>query len=87
MANTSVVSIEYPEELIVSLKYRKNEFAEEMKKMSLVKLFELGRVSTGMAAKALNMNRIDFIQLLGSYKVSIFPYQSQEELLEDVTNA
>jgi predicted HTH domain antitoxin len=87
MANTSTVSIEYPDELRVSLKYKKDEFADEIKKISLIKLYELGKISSGMAAKVLDISRVDFIELLGKFKVSIFPYEDKEELLEDVRNA
>jgi predicted HTH domain antitoxin len=87
MANTSMVSIEYPDELRVSLKYKRAEFADEIKKISLVKLYELGKISSGMAAKVLDISRVDFIELLGKYKVSIFPYEDKEELREDLKNA
>jgi predicted HTH domain antitoxin len=87
MANTSTVSIEYPDELRVSLKYKKDEFADEIKKISLIKLYELGKISSGMAAKVLDISRVEFIELLGKYKVSIFPYEDKEELLEDLKNA
>ncbi|UCH93662.1 MAG: UPF0175 family protein [Candidatus Aminicenantes bacterium] len=87
MANTSTVSIEYPDELRVSLKYKKDEFADEIKKISVIKLYELGKISSGMAAKVLDISRVDFIELLGKYKVSIFPYEDKEELLEDLKNA
>jgi predicted HTH domain antitoxin len=87
MANTGTVSIEYPDELRVSLKYKRDEFADEIKKISLIKLYELGKISSGMAAKVLDISRVDFIELLGKYKVSIFPYEDKEELLEDVRNA
>lgn len=87
MANTSVVSIEYPKELLISLKFRKNEFAEEIKRVSMIKLYELGKISSGMAARTLKMSRVEFIELLGKYKVSIFPYETREELLEDLNNA
>ena len=87
MANTGTVSIEYPDELRVSLKYKKDEFADEIKKISVIKLYELGKISSGMAAKVLDISRVDFIELLGKYKVSIFPYEDKEELLEDLRNA
>ena len=87
MANTSMVSIEYPDELRVSLKYKRAEFADEIKKISLIKLYELGKISSGMAAKVLDISRVDFIELLGKYKVSIFPYEDKEELREDLKNA
>jgi predicted HTH domain antitoxin len=87
MANTGTVSIEYPDELRVSLKYKRDEFADEIKKISVIKLYELGKISSGMAAKVLDISRVDFIELLGKYKVSIFPYEDKEELLEDLRNA
>jgi predicted HTH domain antitoxin len=66
---------------------REAEFADEIKKISLIKLYELGKISSGMAAKVLDISRVDFIELLGKYKVSIFPYENKEELLEDLRNA
>jgi len=87
MGNTSVVSIEYPDELLVALKFRKEEFASEIKKMSLIKLYELGKISSGMAARVLGLTRIEFIDLLGKYNVSIFSYNSKDELLSDLENA
>ena len=87
MSNISTVSIEYPDELRVSLKYKKDEFADEIKKISLIKLYELGKISSGMVAKVLDISRVDFIELLGKYKVSIFPYEDKEEFLEDLRNA
>ena len=68
-------------------KYKRDEFADEIKKISVIKLYELGKISSGMAAKVLDISRVDFIELLGKYKVSIFSYEDKEELLEDVRNA
>ena len=46
------------------------EFGTEMKKSALVKLHELGRISSGKAAQLLEISRIDFIDMLGQYQVS-----------------
>lgn len=81
------LQIEYPLELSISLKYSKEELAGEIKKLAMIKLFELGKISSGMAAKTLNLSRLEFIELLGKYKVSIFPYESKQDLLEDLDNA
>jgi predicted HTH domain antitoxin len=53
----------------------------------VIKWYELGKISSGMAAKVLDISRVEFIELLGKYKVSIFPYEDKEELLEDLRNA
>lgn len=55
-----VINIEYPESLANALKLNNEEFASEMKRSSLVKLYELGKVSSGVAAKVLGLSRLDF---------------------------
>jgi predicted HTH domain antitoxin len=54
---------------------------------SLVKLFELGKVSSGTAAKVLGLTRIDFLDLLARYKVSALGQFDYDDLKEDITNA
>jgi predicted HTH domain antitoxin len=67
------IAISYPEALADSLKMQSAEFAQEIKVLSLVKLYELGKVSSGMAAKVLGISRIAFLDILGTHHVSIFP--------------
>jgi predicted HTH domain antitoxin len=80
------IEISYPETLAFSLKMRTEEFEKEIKIISLVKLYELGKISSGIAAKILNIPRLDFINLLSQYNV---PYISTtcEELESDFENA
>ena len=66
------------------MRMNKNDFENEMKVSSLVKLFELGKVSSGTAAKVLHISRIEFLELLAKYKVE---YLNVEDLNEDVINA
>ncbi|AEF84974.1 conserved hypothetical protein [Treponema primitia ZAS-2] len=66
------ITINYPETLAFSLKMQSEEFGQEMKTLSLVKLYELGKVSSGIAAKALGIPRIAFLDVLSNYHVSIF---------------
>lgn len=61
-----------------------DEFSREMKITALIKLFELGKVSSGVAAKVLKISRIEFLELLGKYKVS---YLDTGYLNEDLENA
>ena len=53
-----VISIEYPEFLANSMKMSEAEFTSEVKESSIVKLFELGKISSDIAAKALSISRI-----------------------------
>jgi predicted HTH domain antitoxin len=66
------IAVTYPEALAFSLKMQDEEFSREMKNLSMVKLYELGKVSSGMAAKVLGIPRVSFLDLLSNYHVSIF---------------
>ena len=81
------ISITYPESLAFSLKMGNEEFVDEMKTISLVKLYELGKISSGFAANLLELNRIDFLELLQKYDVSYFHKGIEDELENDLKNA
>lgn len=82
-----MINIEYPESLANSLRLRGKEFENEMKINSLVKLFELGKVSSGTAAKVLGLTRLDFLDLLSKYKVSSLGQYDSDDLRDDIANA
>lgn len=82
-----LISINYPESLAFSLKMNNEEFQNEIKILSLVKLYELGKISSGFASKLLNINRIDFLDILGKYNVSYFHKGIEDELESDLENA
>lgn len=71
--------IEYPDELLVSLKETKEEFVEEFKIVAAVKLYELGKLSSGKAAKLVGKDKQTFLKVLGKYKVSISTLEETEE--------
>ncbi len=79
-----VISIDYPDYLANSMRMSKSDFGKEIKVSALVKLFELGKVSSGTAAKVLEMSRIEFLDLLAKYNVS---FLNVENLTEDLENA
>ena len=81
------IQITYPKSLADSLKMNLKDFENEMKMSALAKLFELGKVSSGTAAKVLGISRIEFIDRMASYQVSVLQYSSLDELNEDITNA
>ena len=80
------ILIDYPEYLALSLKMSDSEFAKEMKTISLVKLYELGKISSGIAAKVLNISRIEFLEILKDYNVSYFHDSIEDDLLKDFQN-
>ena len=81
------IKIEYPQSLANTLKMSGQELASEIKTSSMIKLFELGKVSSGIAAKVLDLSRFDFLDLLAKYKVSAFGHYDIDDLNEDVANA
>lgn len=83
----STVQIEIPEETLTSLETDPGHFAEELRELAAVKLFELGRLSSGRAAQLAGMSRVAFLSNLKTYQVSPFQIASKEELRRDIANA
>lgn len=81
------ITIEYPEFLANTLRMKGRDFENEMKITSLVKLYELGKLSSGTAAKVLGISRIDFLDLLAKYKVSSIGAYDINDINEDIENA
>lgn len=73
------LTIEYPEEILVSLKETKDDFSRELKTAAAVKLYELGKLSSGKAAKLAGMDKISFLKILGKYQISIATLEEFEE--------
>lgn len=80
------IAISYPESLAFSLKMRDSEFESEMKLISIVKLYELGKISSGLASRLLNISRVDFLELLAKYNVS-YLHNYEDEIESDLRNA
>ncbi len=75
----ATLTIEYPDELLVSMKETKEGFTEELKIAAAVKLYEIGKLSSGKAAKLAGMDRVSFLKILGKYRVSISTIEEVEE--------
>lgn len=83
---TKKIEIEYPEHLPDSLQESSEEFEKEAKMAMAVKLFELKRISSGIAAKLADMDRVTFLSNLHKYNVNMLNLKS-EELNNDVENS
>ena len=62
------------------------QFAQEAKMAMAVKLYELKRLSSGMAASLVGMNRVEFIAELHRYGVALIDISS-DELADDMLHA
>ncbi|WP_071188451.1 UPF0175 family protein [Trichormus sp. NMC-1] len=82
----STVSLEIPEEILISLKETPESLTKEIQILAAVKLFELGKLSSGRAAQLAGMSRVEFLTILGRYQVSPFSL-TLEQLEQDVNNA
>ena len=52
--------------------------------MAALKMFELGKVSSGKAAELAGMSKVEFLETCGRYKVSVFNYP-QEDLEHELS--
>jgi len=82
----SQIQIEIPEEVLISLKQTPATLSRELPLLAAIKLFELGKLSSGRAAQLAGISRVEFLTLLGRYQVSSFQL-TPEELEQDVHNA
>ncbi len=83
---TVTIQVQIPEESLISLKQEPDSFAREIRTLAAVKLFELGRLSSGRAAQLAGLSRVEFLLSLGRYQISPFSLDA-EELRQDVENA
>lgn len=86
MSTRQKLELEVPEEILVSLKESSQEFSKDLLMLAAVKLYELGKLSSGRAAQLAGVSRVSFLQSLSRYNVFIFDL-TEEELRQDLANA
>jgi predicted HTH domain antitoxin len=65
------LTIEYGDDVLFSTGLSRNEFDEEARFLLAAKLYELGRLTSGQAAKLCGKGRVDFLLSLPRIGVSI----------------
>jgi len=78
--STRHLMIDVPETVLLAEKSDEASFARELKILAAVKLYELGRLTSGRAAELAGMPRVEFLSTLGRYKV--FPFEAELRDLE-----
>jgi len=88
--NTGEVTIPYPAGLEESVQTTSGEIQQQIRLMAALKMFELGKLSSGKAAELAGLSRVGFFEACGRYKVSVFNYPADEladEIQRDFENA
>jgi predicted HTH domain antitoxin len=80
------LTVNFPDTLPDLLQETKEQFEFEAKMALAVKLFEMKRISSGMAASLVGIPRTTFLLNLHKYGVPMIDLD-EEELLSDVKNA
>ncbi|MCL4476295.1 MAG: UPF0175 family protein [Nitrospirae bacterium] len=87
---TEELKIKYPSGFEHSVHMTKEEMEQHIRLMAALKMFELGKISSGKAAELAGMSRVEFFEVCGRYHVSIFNYPPEEierELQKDLEAA
>ena len=77
------IIIDIPEKVLLAEKADEVTFARELRVLAAVKLYELGRLSSGRAAELAGMSQVEFLLSLERYKV--FPLAAEVDDLENCT--
>jgi predicted HTH domain antitoxin len=73
-----MIHIDLPESLLLSTGQSREEFVREAKFLLALKLFELGRLSSGRAAEICELPRIDFLLRAGRLGIPVADLDEEE---------
>jgi predicted HTH domain antitoxin len=80
------IKIDYPKTLPDALQRSRQEFEAEARMAMAVKLYEMKRLSSGMAAQLAGVSRVTFLLGLHQFGVPMIDLD-EEELLSDIEHA
>lgn len=78
----NVLTIEYGDDLLMRLGISREKFSAEAKLLLAVKLYELGKLSSGEAAQFAGRSRVDFLFALGEMGVPMSNLQKENAVDE-----
>lgn len=81
---TRELTIEYADEVLSALNMSAERFSAELKLLAAIKLYEMGRLSSGAAAALAGIPKPLFLSTLSNYAVDTFRL-TEHELRQDLT--
>jgi predicted HTH domain antitoxin len=81
------MTLVYPDALESALQLTPEELVAQILLMAALKMFELGKLSSGKAAALAGLSRVEFLEACGRYRVPVFNYtpeELEEELRADI---
>jgi len=84
---TGNVCYAFPPGFEKAVQMTREELDRHIRLMAALKMFELGKISSGKAAELAGMSHAEFLETCGVYHVSVFNYSAEdakEELRKDV---
>ena len=72
------ITIDYPEGLETAVSTTRQEFEAQVRLMAALKMFELGKLSSGKAAQLAGISRVEFFEMCGRYQVPVINYTPEE---------
>lgn len=82
----SQISVTIPDRSLKALDWNLQTAPEELRLTAAIKLYEMGKLSSGAAAEFAGISRIEFLTRLADYGVNTF-VMTPEELDEDIKHA
>ena len=82
----STITIECPDDVLQAMQETPERFAREARMLLAAKLYEIGRLTSGQAARFAGMGRVSFLDALKPYQVSVINLP-REELERDFQSA
>ena len=72
------IVMEIADDSLLALRMKPHEIAAELRLMAAIKLFELGKLSSGSAAQLAGIPRVVFLLRLADYRVDTFRLTEEE---------
>ena len=76
-------SVQVPEGFEKGVHMTRAEVEQNIRLMAALKMFELGKLSSGKAAQLAGLSRVEFLETCGRYQVGVFNY-APNEVVEEI---